>query len=235
MDSFNRILGQWRQIKSNPLVDFRQKMLRFCIHSSFHSVKIDYPEVFIWHMEELFEKGNVEFFSGDPITLQMLYNQKKWWEHSVSYLHESSQLCMSMTFIKNMHKILTEGMYSTHYVLRGNAGPGKIRAKSNASAELAKLLKEIKALGSEEIFRGVAYLAIRFMKIMPFLEGNGMIMRMLLNTYLIVNEYPPIIMFEDDYRFFEQLLLNDVKGLDGMMYFLQKQMTKTWTNCLIAK
>lgn len=66
--------------------------------------------------------------------------------------------------------------------------------------DLAELIGEINSVGPKDPLKAGAYLHARFENIHPFADGNGRVGRTLLNYWLMINDYPPMIIYEEDKR-----------------------------------
>ena len=75
-----------------------------------------------------------------------------------------------------------------------------------------------------------AYFHLRFEEILAFADGNGRLGRTLLNYYLMLHDYPPLVLFEEDKQtYYMALAVYDKTGkIDGFLSFLREQMVKTW-------
>lgn len=70
----------------------------------------------------------------------------------------------------------------------------------DVAQDMIDLLKEIDEIGRQSPFLSGVYLHARFEYIHPFADGNGRVGRTLLNYWFILNNHPPLIVFEEDKR-----------------------------------
>ena len=85
-----------------------------------------------------------------------------------------------------------------------------------------------------DVTLAAAYFHLQFESIHPFADGNGRLGRMLLNYFLMLNDYPPCILYEEDKTtYYLGLDVWDRTGkLDGFKKFLMEQTVKTWEHVL---
>ena len=75
-----------------------------------------------------------------------------------------------------------------------------------------------------------AYFHAKFENIHPFADGNGRTGRLLMNYLLLLLDYPPVIIHEEDRRAYYGALeqFDRLQELDGLVDFLKEQTVKTW-------
>ncbi|MDO4177879.1 MAG: Fic family protein [Phascolarctobacterium sp.] len=64
----------------------------------------------------------------------------------------------------------------------------------------------------------------------PFADGNGRTGRLLMNYFLVINNHPPIIIFEEDRKLYFDALeaWDNEQELKPLVEFLRYQTEKTW-------
>ena len=77
----------------------------------------------------------------------------------------------------------------------------------------------------------------RFENIHPFADGNGRVGRTLLNYWLMINDYPPAIVYEEDRRAYYDALqdYDEQEDLTPLVQFLEAQTVKTWSRSTDGK
>ena len=85
-----------------------------------------------------------------------------------------------------------------------------------------------------DTLKAAAYLHARFEHIHPFADGNGRTGRTLLNYYLMINNHPPLIVYDEDKRGYYSALLkyDETEEIEPLFDFLRWQCEKTWGNAL---
>ena len=206
----------------------------------YNSNKIENQETSYQDVREVFENGIVTGFSGDTRTLFEIQNQKKCYEFLLDKLVEKEEI--SVEFIKQIHKILTEGTYDENRYVKGER-PGEFKkgdyivgadevgsSSENVEREIEELVKEINENDSNDYLLIGAYMHCRFEAIHPFADGNGRVGRTLLNYYFMISGFKPLVIYDEDKKMYYECLQaydkNDV--IKPMMKFLEYSQIKTW-------
>lgn len=97
-------------------------------------------------------------------------------------------------------------------------------------ADLTELVTEVNTIGSKSPLKAGAYFHARFENIHPFADGNGRVGRTLLNYWLMINDYPPMIIYEEDRRAYYDALqaYDEREDLEPLTLFLQQETVRTW-------
>lgn len=154
---------------------------------------------------------------------------------------------LSLEFIKEIHKVLTSGTYDKRRYITNEERPGEFkkhdyvtgRYEVGSSAEdvehhLKELITEVNEYCGHNTLKVAAYLHAKYEFIHPFADGNGRVGRTLLNYYLMVNNHPPLIVYDEDKRlYYESLQKYDVdEDLSALYEFLKYQVEKTWKKAM---
>ena len=99
------------------------------------------------------------------------------------------------------------------------------------------MIEEVNAIGAKAPLKAGAYLHARFENIHPFADGNGRVGRTLLNYWLMINNYPPTIVYEEDCRAYYDALqsYDEQEDLTPLVQFLEAQTVKTWSRSTEGK
>ena len=99
---------------------------------------------------------------------------------------------------------------------------------------MLELLDDINDLDTvnKDILKSAAYFHAKLENIHPFSDGNGRVGRLMMNYFLIIHNYPPIIIFEEDKKEYYSALEEYDKNIDlkPFITFLKEQSIKTWKN-----
>ena len=87
---------------------------------------------------------------------------------------------------------------------------------------------------NEDVIKVVVYAHNVFEQIHPFADGNGRVGRVLAKYLLMVNDLPPIIIYDEEKKhYYESLEKFDTKSeMDSMVEFFKYEMEKTWQKTL---
>jgi Fic family protein len=242
---YDAILNLWRSYKITSAADLDKYLHNFKILFAFHSGKIENDEVTFYDTREIFENGKVLNFTGTPRTLFEQQNQKLCYEMLKAKIINTEPL--SINLIKETHRILTEGTYDEkRYIEKGErAGEFKKHdyivginevgsAAENVEADINDLIGEINDYKGTDILRAAAYFHARFEYIHPFADGNGRVGRTLLNYYLMINNHPPLIIYDEDKHLYYSCLTeyDENEDIEPLKFFLISQTEKTWHKTL---
>ena len=74
-------------------------------------------------------------------------------------------------------------------------------------------------------------------KIQPFTFGNELIERVLVNYFVMINDLPPIIIYNEDKKYYYLALekFTTKEDISLMVEFLKYEMIKTWEKTLDRK
>lgn len=245
MEQYRNVVGLWQSWRVQSAADIDLRLDRFRILFAYHSCKIENPEVSYDNVREIFENGKVTHYTGSPRTLCEQQNQKLCYEMFKRRLAEREPL--SVKLIQEIHNVLTGGTYDEHFYLENGERPGEFKKHDYVTgiheigsppdaveANLNDLLVEINESGSVSPLKAGAYLHARFEYIHPFADGNGRVGRTLLNYWLMLNNHPPLIIYDEDKQDYYDALrrYDEDEVLEPLVDFLQKETAKTWQKAL---
>lgn len=157
---------------------------------------------------------------------------------------------LSIALICAVHRALTEDTYDEcRYIVNGEC-PGEFKKHDyvtgknevgsqpeEVASDLSELIEEVNVIGAKSPLKAGAYLHARFENIHPFSDGNGRVGRTLLNYWLMINDYPPTIIYEEDRRTYYDALqtYDEQEDLTPLVQFLRAETVKTWSRAADGK
>lgn len=241
MTDYELAVQTWKSWEVTGVSDIDLRLDSFRILFAYHSGKIENEEITYHDTREIFENGKVVGYSGSTRTLFELQNQKTCYEMLRKKIADREPL--SIELIKEIHRTLTEGTYDEHRYITNNERPGEFKKHDyvtgvlevgsqpeDVERNLTELLHEVNSIGEKNPLTAGAYLHARFENIHPFADGNGRVGRTILNYWLMINDMPPTIIYEEDKRMYYSALQQYDEGdsLDTLIEFLKDQTVKTW-------
>ena len=239
--SYEEIVKQWQSYNIGKESDIDKYLHNFRILFAYNSGKIENGEINYYDTREIFENGKVSSFTGNVRTLFEQQNQKDCYEILKSKIISKEKI--SVELIKQIHFELCKGTYDERRYLENGEKPGEFKKHDyvvgitevgsdaeDVENDLIELLEEVNGSDGEEILKTAAYFHANFENIHPFADGNGRVGRTLLNYYLMLNNHPPVIIYEEDkIKYYEALNIFDEKlVIDDLCEFLKWQCVKTW-------
>lgn len=245
MNKYSLVVELWRSYIITSAEDLDNYLQSFRILFAFHSGKIENEEVTYHDTREIFENGKVVNYTGSLRALIEQQNQKLCFE----FLKEKivSKESLSVELVKDIHQILTSGTYDERRFLVNKERPGEFKkhdyvtgvhevgsAVEDVEQDMIDLISEVNEYRGEEILKVATYLHASFEYIHPFADGNGRVGRVLLNYYLMINNHPPLIVYEEDKRLYYECLqkYDENEDLEPLLEFLKYETEKTWENTL---
>lgn len=221
--------------------DIENTLDDFKVLFAYHSNKIENEETNYHDIREVFENGKIVGFTGNPRTLFEIQNQKNCYELLIDKIVNHEQI--SEELIKLIHKTLTNGTYDERRYSKGER-PGEYKKGDyiigkNEIGSLAQdvqndindLINEINTSSSDDYLTIAAYFHCRFETIHPFADGNGRVGRTLLNYYFMINHIKPLIIYDEDKKFYYECLqaFDDKQDIEPLKKFFAYEQEKTWT------
>ena len=245
LTNYRNILQMWTGYSIKTVSDLDFRLNSFRVQFAYNTTKIENPEVTYHATREVFEDKYVKTFKGSPETLAEISNQRKCYAFLLPKIIAKEPI--SLALIKEAHEITTMGTYDDRRFFELGERPGEFKRNDfvvgrhevgslpeEVEADLTKLVEEIAdALSLTEpakILKAATYFHARFVYIHPFSDGNGRMGRTMMNYFLIVNNHPPLIVFDDNrdeyYRALERYDENE--DIEPLYTFFQHQLIKTW-------
>lgn len=245
MDKYAEALDLWQSYHIASADNLDKYLDSFRILFAFHSGKIENVDITYHDTREIFENGLVLNFTGNPRTLFEQQNQKLCYEVLRDKIIKKEPL--SVELIKEIHKVLTSGTYDERRYVKNEERPGEFKkhdyvtglhevgsSADDVESDLIELITEVNEYGGSDVLKAATYLHANFEYIHPFADGNGRVGRTLLNYYLMVNNHPPLIVYDDDKRLYDEALqkYDEDEELSPLYEFLKYQVEKTWDKAM---
>ena len=237
---YGEIVAGWRQ--SLPLTrdELAGVLSDYRIYFAYNSGKIENPSITYHDTREVFENGRAISFTGDVRTLFEIQNQKECNELLLDAFASKRELDEAL--VLEVHRTLTQGTYDERRWARGErpgtykvhdyvVGANGVGSSPDAVAgDVQELLGELKAATPSNALMVAAYFHLAFEGIHPFADGNGRVGRALMNHLLVMNDHPPIIVYDEDkLAYYGAMQVWDDEGdLAPMLDFLRAETVKTW-------
>jgi Fic family protein len=248
MISYDDVVAFWQEGEIKTVADLERRLDNFRVIFAYNSGKIENPGVTYSDTREIFENGRALNFSGDPRTLFELRNQKVCYD----FLKEKIvfRLPLSVGIILEVHRVLSEGTYDERRYIENGERPGEFKKHDYVTGifevglpapdvprEMAALVSEMNDYAGNDILKAAAYMHARFEYIHPFADCNGRSGRTLMNYWLLVRGFPPLVVYDDDKAlYYESLRIYDEKEeIDPLCDFLAFQAVKTWEKTMTRR
>lgn len=122
------------------------------------------------------------------------------------------------------------GLYKIHDYVIGQSDQGAL--PEEVPSEIEELCDEILNIPDkgENILKTAAYIHCKFENIHAFADGNGRVGRTLMNYYLMINNYPPLVVYsETKDQYYKALDHYDNTGdITPFLNYMKKSLEKTW-------
>jgi Fic family protein len=245
LDKYAEAVDLWQSYHISSAANLDKYLDSFRILFAFHSGKIENEDITYHDTREIFENGLVLNYTGNPRTLFEQQNQKLCYEVLKAKIIKKEPL--SVEVIKEIHKVLTSGTYDERRYIKNEERPGEFKkhdyiiglhevgsSAENVASDLTELITEVNEYGGHDVLKAATYLHAKFEFIHPFADGNGRVGRTLLNYYLMVNNHPPLIVYDEDKRLYYESLqkYDENEELSALYEFLKYQVEKTWKKAM---
>jgi Fic family protein len=244
--SYSEIVASWQNKVVTNREELMAKLQNFRIVFAYNSNKIENPETTYHNTREIFENGKVINFTGDIRTIFEIQNQKECFDFLADKILNREPITKEL--ILQTHEKLMKGCYDETRYLKGER-PGSFKKHDyvtgddvgelpeNVESEIDFLCNELNENEGKNPLKIATYFHLNFESIHPFADGNGRLGRTLLNYYLMIHDYPPTIIYNEDKDvYYMALEVFDKTGqINGFEKFLQEQTEKTWSNNFAKK
>ena len=240
---YSKVVKWWQEQSKNTREEYLTLLYDYRILFAKESAGIEGNTLTTKDSKGIFDDDKVSNYTGTVTSLVEIKNQKFLFNTAINRLADKESITPDL--IRKFHRTLMYGVYDD---TRWNKGerPGKFKIgdyctgqsevgsyPEDVEEDITNLCNEITEFSSD-ILLIASYFHLQFESIHPFADGNGRLGRMLLNYYLMLNNYPPCILYEEDKNtYYLALDVWDRTGkLDGFKKFLMEQTIKTWKHIL---
>lgn len=239
-DKYNKILNWWRNSKKETILDYNNLLTDYKILFSCNSANIEGNNVSYEITNNIINNGTVKNYSGTLDDLIEIKNQMFAYNSIINNIINNMPLTKEL--ILKIHYLLLYGLYDEVRWDKGER-PGTFKkndycvGSTDAGSDpdyviddIDDLIKELEEEG--DLLVKASYFHLQFESIHPFSDGNGRLGRLLLNYYLMLNNHPPIVIYnEDKDAYYMALEIWDRAGkLNGFKEFIIDETIKTWFN-----
>ena len=238
---YEQIIKHWKDKKIATVVDLRESLSSYSIIFAYNSGAIENPEITYHNTREVFENGKVVNFTGNLRTVYEIANQKACFGAMLQHIVDRDPVTSEL--ICEIHKYLTQGTYDERRWERGER-PGTFKVHDYCVAdgqgappedvpmEIQELCEEMEDVPDrgENIWKAAAYLHCKFENIHAFADGNGRVGRTLMNYFLMIHNYPPLVVYnETKQKYYNALAHYDKTGeVDPFVAYMKECMEQTW-------
>ena len=241
---YEEVIKFWQKQKRMSKEDYMNILENFSVLFAYNSGAIENDKITYHDTREIFNKGKIINYTGELKTLFEISNQKDCYDYILSKVVEKTPI--SEECIKKIHKILTKGTYDERRYIINSERPGEYKkhdyvtginevgsSVENVQNDVKKLIEEINSItpkNSEEIIKTAVYTHNVIEQIHPFADGNGRLGRVLANYVLMINDLPPIIIYNEDKKYYYAALekFDTEEDISSMVEFFKYEMEKTW-------
>lgn len=245
---YTDVITYWQSLKIDSKEKLENVLDNFRILFAYNSGAIENAEITYHDTREIFENGKIISFTGNLRTIFEINNQKTCYEYLLDKIIKKEKINESL--IKKVHELLTIGTYDERrYILNGER-PGEYKkhdyvtgreevgvSASEVEKEIENLVNEVNSINTndaEDIIKIATYFHNKFENIHAFADGNGRVGRTLTNYILMINNMPPLIVYDEDKKYYYAALEKYDKEDDikSMIEFFKYEMEKTWEKTL---
>ncbi len=241
--TYEQIATAWQDKRIQTLADLETVLSDYRVFFAYHSNRIEDAGVSLHQTREIFENGRVIGYTGDLRALLETENQKVCYEFIKDKIIAKEPVTEEL--IRSIHEKLCHGCYDENRWQKGER-PGEYKKNfygvglsvgvppEDVAEEVSYICEELSGAelkSSEDVLKAAARFHCSFERVHAFADGNGRVGRTLLNYILMINNVPPVIIFDEDKETYFMALevFDHTDRIDGFVAFLKEQTIKTWT------
>ncbi len=243
MITYTDILTKWKENSMTTSADLDVTLGDFRVLFAYNSNKIEGSQLSIHQTREIFENGKVVGYTGDLRALFEAENQRACYELLKDKIVSKEKI--SEELILTIQETLCHGCYDESRWQKGER-PGTYKKNyygvglsvgvlpEDVPEEVRFICGELndqKLDTPDKVLKAAAWFHCSFERIHAFADGNGRVGRTLLNYILMINDLPPVIIFDEDKETYYLALevLDQTDKIDGFVQYIKEQTIKTWT------
>ena len=240
MTNYEKAVALWKRKKITNDALLAEALNGHSIAFAYHSGKIENDNITYNDTREIFDHDGVTSYTGDIRTLFEIRNAKE--ANELLLTAFNSKRPVDETLIKEFQYKLTQNTYDSRRWQLGErpgeykhhdffTGKNEIGAPpEDVEEELSELVSEMNEATENNALTAAAYFHAKFENIHPLADGNGRTGRIVMNYILLLNNHPPVIVFEEDRKAYYTALeaWDERQELDPLIAFLKDQTAKTW-------
>lgn len=238
--AYEEAVATWRREGIADRDSLARALSDYRIRFAYNSGKIENDAITYHDTREVFESGRAVAFTGDVRTLFEIQNQREC--HELLLDAFGKQRPIDEALLLETHRTLTQGTYDERRWNRGER-PGSYKQHAYVvgareagsppgavAADMASLLGELDAVEPRNTLTAAAYFHAKLESIHPFADGNGRTGRALMNYLLVLNDHPPLVIYDEDKLAYYGALdvWDEEADLAPFIDFLQAETVKTW-------
>ena len=242
MDKYQQAVKIWQDWNIRTVADLELHLESFRVLFAYHSGKIENDAITYSDTREVFENGRVSGFNGSPRTLFEVHNQKVCYEFLKEKIIQREPITTSL--LLEVHRTLTSGTFDEHRYIDNGERPGQFKRHDYVTGihevgafpedvpqQVEELLQELEQSGRQNPLLAAAYFHAALENIHPFADGNGRVGRTMMNYWLMINNYPPLVVHEENRRDYYGALqhYDETEDLAPLVSFLQAETVQTWS------